>query len=59
MKKGVIKASLIGFFLLSIFGVIIFSLFSSAYPSEKTYSVGKAIHIPFGEEREFRIKLTK
>ena len=57
MKRGVIKASLIGFFLLSILGVIVFSLFSSAYSSEKTYSVGEGIHISLGEERNYVLRV--
>ncbi|MGY4884739.1 MAG: hypothetical protein ACP5NZ_04140, partial [Nanobdellota archaeon] len=36
MKKGVIKASLVGFFILLLFGVIFFSLFSSAYSSNES-----------------------
>ncbi|MCX6750040.1 MAG: hypothetical protein NTZ83_01130, partial [Candidatus Pacearchaeota archaeon] len=35
MKKGLIKAGLIGFFSLLFFGVILFSLFSSAYSNEE------------------------
>jgi hypothetical protein len=57
MKKGVIKASLIGFFLLSIFGVILFSLFSSAYSGEKTYTVGEGISIPLGQEIDYTLRV--
>src|SRR4030043_1339733 len=35
MKKGLIKAGLIGFFSLLFFGIILFSLFSSAYSNEE------------------------
>ena len=57
MKKGLIKASLISFFLLSILGIVLFSLFSSAYSSEKTYNVGEGIHIPLGEEGDYVLRV--
>ena len=59
MKKGLIKAGLIGFLFLFLLGLITFSILSSAYSYsyEKTYYVGEGIHINLGEERAYVLRI--